>query len=98
MQNIAKHCKILQNFAKSCKGWAKVLYKQCLRHVNNRRRKTEIVFDDKVDFLAVLFPIEIRTLSRIISLKCADFLVLIGIAGLGSIVESKLSHVVEWML
>ncbi len=31
------------------------------------------------------FPIEIRTLLRIISLKCVDFLVLTGIAGLGSI-------------
>jgi len=31
-------------------------------------------------FLAALFPIEIRTISPIISLKCADFLVLTGIA------------------
>ena len=34
----------------------------------------------KSAFLAALFPIEIRTLSRIISLKFADFLVLTGIA------------------
>jgi len=33
-------------------------------------------------FLVVLFPIEIRTLSRIIALKSADFLVLTGIVGL----------------
>jgi len=39
----------------------------------------------KVLFLAALFPIEIRTLSPIISLKHVDFLVLIGNAVLGSV-------------
>jgi len=28
----------------------------------------------KAPFLVILFPIEIRTISRIISLKCAEFL------------------------
>ena len=32
-------------------------------------------------FLAILFPIEIRTLSLIISLKCAEFLVLTPVYG-----------------
>ena len=32
-------------------------------------------------FGATLYPIEIRTLSRIISLKCADFLVLTPVYG-----------------
>jgi len=36
-------------------------------------------------FGAALFPIEIRILSCTISLKCADFLVLVGIGGLGKI-------------
>jgi|GEM_PF-7113174 len=35
----------------------------------------------KVLFWAALFPIEIRTLSRIISLKCADFLALTPVYG-----------------
>ena len=36
-------------------------------------------------FLVISFHIEIRTLSRIISLKHADFLVLTGIVVLGSV-------------
>ena len=38
----------------------------------------------KVLFWAALFPIEIRTISPIISLKCAELLVLAPIAGLGA--------------
>jgi len=37
----------------------------------------------KALFLAALFPIEIRTLSRIISLKCAEFIELWGMWVLG---------------
>ena len=37
----------------------------------------------KAPFWVILFPIEIRTLFRIISLKCADFFALTGIAGSG---------------
>ncbi len=39
----------------------------------------------KALFLAALFPIEIRTLSRIISLKCADFLELWELGVLSSV-------------
>jgi hypothetical protein len=37
----------------------------------------------KALFLVILFPIEIGTISPIISLKCADFLALMGIVGFG---------------
>jgi len=45
----------------------------------------------KVLFFGRTFSIEIRTLSSIISLKCAEFLVLTGIAGLGNINRHKMS-------
>jgi hypothetical protein len=44
----------------------------------------------KSTFFGHPFSIENLTISRIISLKCADFLVLTGIAGLGSVwIESE---------
>jgi len=57
-------------------------------------KKSQLKTGKKALFLAVIFPIEIRTISPIISLKCADFLALtpvygvqgqVGIAGLGII-------------
>ncbi len=42
-------------------------------NVNKKMNKKQL-------FLAALFPIEIRTLSHIISLKFADYLMLTGIA------------------
>ncbi len=78
LQKVAKLCKTLQNLykmlpnvAKRCKTLQKIAQK-------DTRLKTKRGF-----FLAVLFPIEIRTLARIIFLMRAEFLALAGIVGLG---------------
>ena len=45
-------------------------------HIRDKKRTKKVLF------LAAFFPIEIGTLSRIISLKHAEFLALAGIVGL----------------
>jgi len=40
---------------------------------------------DKKTAKKVLFPIEIRTISPIISIKCTELISLAGIAGLGGV-------------
>ncbi len=52
----------------------------------------------KAPFLAALFSIEIRTISPIISLKCAEFLALAGIVVLGSVLPIAVGQAIVKMV
>ena len=55
---------------------------------NNVNKKT----NKKALFFGYPFSIEIRTISTIISLKCADFLALAGIVVLGLLAKENLAQ------